>query len=344
MQGVVRMKKPIRPEQVLSIFKENPNLSREELEKKIREEYILTSDVKEISRKYRVELSKTFVPEFYKGSIEKRSKIKEIDSILSVSDIHIPDNNPHYINLLYQRLADRHFKKVILAGDIFDFKEISTHPKHLHDNPDVQTTIYCANEFLRSIRILQPDAEIMFIMGNHELRWVKYLYHNLSELCKLKDSEGSEVLSFKKLFSLDKYNVKFYGCDVDSMSNDPKPIYPYDSGNNICIYDHYSTSSPTGGSHIDCRKVNGVSFSGGHTHKADIYYRRNAYSGKIGTSIQRGHGQRLDIKYGRPDNWIYGWDERVEYSNGAYNHQLVICHEIEGGLHATIDGKVFVSV
>ena len=90
---------------------------------------------------------------------------------------------------------------VVLNGDVFDFPQLSRHrklPGHFHLN--LQQEIEFGREhILRAVREACPDAEILFVIGNHEYRLVTYLADCAPELACLPSMEFAGLLGLDEL-------------------------------------------------------------------------------------------------------------------------------------------------
>lgn len=92
---------------------------------------------------------------------------------------------------------------VVLNGDVFDFPQISRHRKLPgHFSLNLADEIKYGRRFiLQAVREAAPNADILFVIGNHEYRLVNYLADTAPELAALPS------LRFGELFGLDELKI-----------------------------------------------------------------------------------------------------------------------------------------
>lgn len=106
---------------------------------------------------------------------------------------------------------------IVLNGDIIDNWAISTFVKNPQTpNYDVSYEIERTKGFLKELRHLFPKSRIVYIFGNHEYRWIKYIFKNADKFKKLKKISLEEQLETTELDievinSGNKENVWLYG-------------------------------------------------------------------------------------------------------------------------------------
>ena len=128
---------------------------------------------------------------------------------LILSDIHLPFHDPQAVELALQYGVDNKADMILLNGDICDFYATSrfeTDPK-MRDFPgEIRATRF----LLCGLRKRFPHAQIIYKLGNHSERYVRYLRMKAPELL------GLEEFDFKSVMGLDKYDVQ--------MVDNKKPI------------------------------------------------------------------------------------------------------------------------
>ena len=121
---------------------------------------------------------------------------------LILSDCHIPFHDVHAIELALQYGIDHKADLILLNGDIFDHYAVSrfeVDPK-LRDFP---AEVRAGKFFLKGLRKRFPHAQIVFRLGNHELRLQKYLRLKAPELL------GIDEFEWKNIFGLDELDIQF---------------------------------------------------------------------------------------------------------------------------------------
>ncbi len=101
---------------------------------------------------------------------------------------------------------------VVLVGDNLDLPEWSKYRKHSAFQRTTQATIDRAGLFAAQVRAVAPDAEIVWLAGNHEERLPNYIIDNASAAFGIKRCNAPEswpVLSVPDLCRLDDVGITF---------------------------------------------------------------------------------------------------------------------------------------
>lgn len=128
------------------------------------------------------------------------------------SDFHSSFVDPFALRVWKDVLRIVNPSQVVLNGDVFDFPQISRHRKLPgHFSLSLQEEIEFGREkILRPTREACPDANILFVIGNHEYRLVNYLADVAPQLADLAvyDASGAKIpLSFSNLFGLESLKI-----------------------------------------------------------------------------------------------------------------------------------------
>ena len=113
-----------------------------------------------------------------------------------LSDLHIPFHCQRAVTLALAVGCSLKPDIIILDGDIVDNWEISEfykNPKH-HNKDNLKSEILQARAFLAELRRLFPESRIVYIFGNHEFRWMKYIAKHARELAELDGMTLEEQL------------------------------------------------------------------------------------------------------------------------------------------------------
>jgi len=135
-----------------------------------------------------------FEPEIY--------EIENKRTILFFSDLHIPFENKISVEIMLDYVKQIKPDTIIVGGDLIDFYKISTYIK----NPKERNTnieIKLAKQFLINLRNDFPDSEIIYIEGNHEQRFERYIIKNAVELYDVLENFYPEKLGLEHL------NIKY---------------------------------------------------------------------------------------------------------------------------------------
>ena len=131
-----------------------------------------------------------------------RGKRGHLEAIFA-SDFHSVTVDPFALEVFIATLKMVQPDIVVLGGDVFDFPQVSRHRKMPgHFNLNVQQEInWGRDRIMRRVRETCPDAEIIFVIGNHEYRLVTYIADSAPEMACLDD------IDFNRLFKLDELEV-----------------------------------------------------------------------------------------------------------------------------------------
>lgn len=86
------------------------------------------------------------------------------------SDAHFPFHDPRVINILYQILDYTNPGIVVDHGDTIDCTEISKYPKDPYNRIGLKEEIRLGAEHFGTVHALTPDADHVWLEGNHEER------------------------------------------------------------------------------------------------------------------------------------------------------------------------------
>lgn len=225
----------------------------------------------------------------------RKPKGARFQTMLVASDIHDEECDPFWRRVFIDTVLRTQPDTVILGGDIFDLAEFgrySVDPREW----DIVGKIKWVHTFLSDIRNSAPDAEIVFIEGNHEHRLLRYLTDNAPALkVLLSDLHGWTV---PKLLGLDKYEVRYVArADLATFnkSNVVKELSKnHEVFHNCFLVDHF----PDG-------RNKGLPGVNGHHHQHVVH---SQYSHIFGSYEwhQLGCGHRRGAEYCAGEKWNMG--------------------------------------
>ena len=175
--------------------------------------------------------------------------------MILLGDTHHPFHDKQTIRLVLKFLKEWEPDKVFLMGDIVDCYAISRFDKNPLRSNSLENEFNQAHKFLKDIRDCVPNAEITFLEGNHEARFVKYLWRKAPELSRFK------ALTIPKLLELSALNIEHreYGEGVDCGS-----LY-LTHGDLISKHSGWTAKA-----HYE---KHGGSGACGHSHRGGTYYK-----------------------------------------------------------------------
>lgn len=131
---------------------------------------------------------------------------KRFQSVLVGSDVHDVECCPFWRHLFIDTARRLQPDKIVLNGDIFDLPEFGKYTVDPREW-DVVGRIKWVHQFLEDLREACPDAEIIFIEGNHEYRLLRHLSEASPAMkAVLSDLHGWTVPA---LLGLTQYEVNY---------------------------------------------------------------------------------------------------------------------------------------
>lgn len=218
--------------------------------------------------------------------IEADVIIKKVDNyrVVSLSDWHIPFEEPYVLDLVYQYIYDMQPNEIILNGDILDLYGLSKYTKTPTTNSSLKQEI---DKFLYYMEILRTitKCKITFIKGNHENRLEENIKKNIPGIYEC------ETTYIPNSLQLNRFDIDY--CDVDYVINDVLFYHGKKCSNN---------ASYTAKAEFDKMVCNGVS---GHTHRLGTYFKKGKF--KTYFWLENGCLCTMNPEYEKHTNWQHGF-------------------------------------
>jgi predicted phosphodiesterase len=126
------------------------------------------------------------------------------NKILWLSDIHIPNQDNDALNLAIEYGVKNKINCIVLGGDLLDNTPFTNHDAPPPSANDVIDWFEYCQIFLSHLRTKFPKAHIVWIEGNHDNWYVRYLMKKAPMLF------NDEYFRLPQRLDLKKYNVDFY--------------------------------------------------------------------------------------------------------------------------------------
>ena len=126
------------------------------------------------------------------------------NNILWISDIHIPNQDNDAIKLALDYGKKNKINCIVLGGDILDNTPFTSHDAPPPSSDDVREFFEYTEIFFSHLRTLFPKVHIVWIEGNHDNWYVRYLMKKAPVLF------NDEYYRLPQRLNLKKYNIDFY--------------------------------------------------------------------------------------------------------------------------------------
>lgn len=234
-----------------------------------------------------------------------------------MSDTHAPHVDRRAWSTLLEFVAYFKPQRIVHLGDNFDMYQVSrfdTDPKRVLK---FQEDISAGIELLTDLRAAAPKAEFHLVEGNHERRWLKYLWSN-PKICSL------DVLRPEVIFGLGALDIRWW--PEESV---------LDINGFVCTHGTRVSKHAGMSAKAELEKW-GTSGISGHTHRLAEFNLSN-YGGDY-SWLENGCLCELNPHYivGRP-NWQHG------FAIGDFNEGQATIHQlrIDRQYRVLHHGKVF---
>ena len=194
----------------------------------------------------------------------KRAK-GEPQKVIVVSDQHAPFHSKPNHRLLCQFLEDEQPDRIICAGDLLDFPDISRHRTIPGDKWDasVSECIQAGFEVLADYRQAAPNAVMDLLPGNHDVRLAHKVIDQAERLWDIRAAnEKVPALSLQKLLHLDYLHINY--VDETDWKRAKVQI-----NSRLTVRHGYSTKKHPGPTLLSAL---GGSTIQGHSHRTSAYY------------------------------------------------------------------------
>lgn len=217
-----------------------------------------------------------------------------------LSDVHFPFEDPKAWALTMKILRHTDPDLIWLGGDIIDFYAVSRWDKRPARRLMLQEEIDRAKRGLAQLRKVCPNARMVWQIGNHEERFLKYLWGKAPELSVL------DALTFEELFKLSHYDVTF--------------LNEYTASSVGKLFHIHGDKAPGGGVNHARAKLGRVhdNIIFGHHHTHQIAFERDLGGNPRG-SYANGCLCGLEPEYAPFNDWTQGIT-MVQYTKSGHFH------------------------
>lgn len=217
---------------------------------------------------------------------EKPSTPGHLKTMLVCSDLHDIEIDMFCLSVFIDTCRRTQPDIIVFNGDIFDLYEFSRYsidPRHCHLEERFR---FVREKIFRAVRDACPNAQIDFILGNHEWRLIKHLADKSPFMRVLLGDVMN--LSLADVFGVHEFQINLYS-KADLKAFNLKDQKDQQKKNYKIYYDCYVVA------HI-YDKGFGLSGTNGHHHQIEMSSDYNVVNGPI-TWCQTPGMHQLDAEY-----------------------------------------------
>jgi UDP-2,3-diacylglucosamine pyrophosphatase LpxH len=209
---------------------------------------------------------------------------------MHLCDVHFPFHYPPALELAYQMVKLHQPQVVVVGSDEFDLDLMSSFDADAaswDETPDILDALRTLHHVhIDRIRAAAPKAALLFIDGNHEERYSKWVNNNAPKLRNTLHQAWVDMIT---------YNKQVYHVGAKEVEICDSLIVRHGDRHNI----HAAKS-------LIEQEAYQVSVIAGHTHRPQIHHAEGRRFGVIGATS--GCLCTLTPKYlhGKPSNWKHG--------------------------------------
>ena len=147
------------------------------------------------------------LPESFAEPREPYVLDKSCDNILLISDLHIPYHDVDAITLAMDYGVKNKVNTIIINGDLMDFHNLSRFEKDPRKR-SVKEEFEITKHFLKTLRKVFAKAKIYWLLGNHDIRYEKWL------MTKVYEVFNDEYYHLNRRLRVDEEDVKIIQDNV----------------------------------------------------------------------------------------------------------------------------------
>lgn len=230
------------------------------------------------------------------------------NNILIISDLHFPYHDPKSIHRAIKYGLDNKVNTIFINGDLLDCFQLSKFEKDYENRPSSKEEIELAKEFLTNLRKFFPKAQIYYHLGNHDIRYERFMNtHSIM----MKDLFGDDEITLESRLGLIKLRIHLIG--------DKQITHCGTSGLSI-HHGHYifrGAQSPVSPAKTIFDKM-GMSMICGHTHKISEFTKIDG-KGAIHTCWSSGSLCELLPDYSpMANNYAHGFAHAIIHKDDTF--------------------------
>jgi predicted phosphodiesterase len=211
---------------------------------------------------------------------------KRYRRIAVISDVHLPYHDRNALVTALREIKYIGVDAIYINGDLLDAYQLSRHEKNKL-NRSFKYEVDMGRLFFEELRSQFPEVDIYYKIGNHDVRFDKYIMDNAEQL--------NGLITFEDILKLRDHRVKLVGSYTKVIAGKLNILHGHEL--------------PVKGAMNHARAVmNKVSSNVlmGHFHRSDRSYMRDL-EGDVHAVFGTGCLCKLNPKYMSINNWNHGW-------------------------------------
>ena len=236
------------------------------------------------------------------AALEQIRDRHELLTVMHLCDVHFPFQHPPALELAYQMVKLHQPQIVVIGSDEFDLDLMSSFDADAtswDETPDIIDALRALHHnHVDRIRAAAPNAVLLFIDGNHEDRYRRWVNSNAPKLRNTLNQAWVDMIT---------YHGQVYHVGAREVEICNALIVRHGDRHNI----HAAKS-------LIEQEGYQVSVIAGHTHRPQEYHAQGRRYGVVGATS--GCLSTLTPKYlhGKPSNWKHGTAiARVHHPTGC---------------------------
>jgi predicted phosphodiesterase len=220
-----------------------------------------------------------------------------------LSDIHVPFHSRDALSVAVKHFKSCGIKALIVNGDAVDFYAISRYEKNPKQR-DLLREISMTSDLFGWLRQELPKIPIIYKIGNHEERWVHWLWARTPEI------SDHERMGLGAWLELPKHGVELIDDHRAIMAGKLPILHGHEKG---------KTSSPVNQARSAFTKLL-HSVLEGHGHRTSVHAETNMMREEM-CCFSTGCLCDLQLDYAVYNKWNHGFATVDVYSDGEYGVQ-----------------------
>lgn len=231
-----------------------------------------------------------------------------------------PFHDERAMDLVLQAVAFVRPDNIVLTGDMIDLPSLSKYTQYAEWQHSTQASIDTYHNFLARLRATAPDAKIVVVHGNHELRMDKHLRYSAAEFFGIRRANADEEFPVLSL----QYLVRYEDLGIIGVDGYPNADYWLEDDIRVT----HGTFVKKGGSNAAKYLQEDYSTIFGHTHRLEVASRTipTRYGSRTITAGSPGCLAKVD---GTVPGFHFSTDEKSNIVKRAEDWQqgaLIVTH------------------